>query len=154
MKKKLLSILLVLSLMLALVPAAFAVEPASGTCGAEGDGSNVTWTLDASGTLTFTGTGAIRDYASSAPPWRYSAVTVVVGEGITRLGAYMLAGSTKVTSVSLPSTLTDVDTQALNGCRYLTGITFPDGVKTIGEQALSNCTSLTSVTLPASVKRF
>ena len=34
MKKKLLSILLVLSLMLALVPAAFAVEPASGTCGA------------------------------------------------------------------------------------------------------------------------
>lgn len=52
MKKKLLSILLVLSLMLALVPAAFAVEPASGTCGAEGDGSNVTWTLDASGTLT------------------------------------------------------------------------------------------------------
>ena len=151
MKKRLLSILLVLSLMLALVPAAFAVEPASGTCGAEGDGSNVTWTLDASGTLTFTGTGAIRDYASSAPPWRYSAVTVVVGEGITRLGAYMLAGST-VTSVSLPSTLTDVDTQALNGCRYLTGITFPDGVKTIGEQALSNCTSLTSVTLPASVE--
>ena len=151
MKKKLLSILLVLSLMLALVPAAFAVEPASGTCGAEGDGSNVTWTLDASGTLTFTGTGAIRDYASSAPPWRYSAVTVVVGEGITRLGAYMLAGST-VTSVSLPSTLTDVDTRALNGCRYLTGITFPDGVKTIGEQALSNCTSLTSVTLPASVE--
>ena len=111
MKKKLLSILLVLSLMLALVPAAFAAEPASGTCGAEGDGSNVTWTLDASGTLTFTGTGAIRDYASSAPPWRYSAVTVVVGEGITRLGAYMLAGST-VTSVSVPSTLTDVDTQA------------------------------------------
>ena len=152
MKKKLLSILLVLSLMLALVPAAFAADVvASGTCGAEGDGSNVTWTLDASGTLTFTGTGAIRDYASSAPPWRYSAVTVVVGEGITRLGAYMLAGST-VTSVSLPSTLTDVDTQALNGCRYLTGITFPDGVKTIGEQALSNCTSLTSVTLPASVE--
>ena len=36
MKKKLLSILLVLSLMLALVPAAFAAEPASGTCGAEG----------------------------------------------------------------------------------------------------------------------
>mgnify|MGYP000797671895 CR=1 FL=1 len=59
MKKKLLSILLVLSLMLALVPAAFAVEPASGTCGAEGDGSNVTWTIDKNGVLTVTGTGAI-----------------------------------------------------------------------------------------------
>ena len=92
MKKKLLSILLVLSLMLALVPAAFAAEPAaSGTCGAEGDGSNVTWTIDAAGTLTFTGTGAIRDYASSAPPWRYSAVTVVVGEGSVPFSVFMSA---------------------------------------------------------------
>ena len=50
MRKKLLSILLVLSLMLALVPAAFAADiAASGTCGAEGDGSNVIWTLDETG---------------------------------------------------------------------------------------------------------
>ena len=70
MRKKLLSILLVLSLMLALVPAAFAADEvwSSGTCGKEGDGSSVTWTLYKSGLLTFTGTGAIRDYASSAPP--------------------------------------------------------------------------------------
>ncbi|MEF2941698.1 MAG: hypothetical protein U0O13_08900, partial [Oscillospiraceae bacterium] len=82
----------VLSLMLALVPAAFAAEPASGTCGAEGDGSNVTWTLDASGTLTFTGTGAMRDYtAQSGTPWGRSGnaiQAVVVQEGITHIGAY------------------------------------------------------------------
>ena len=36
MRKKLLSILLVLSLMLTLVPAAFAADIASGTCGAGG----------------------------------------------------------------------------------------------------------------------
>ena len=59
MRKKLLSILLVLSLMLALVPAAFAADIASGTCGAEGDGSNVTWMIDKNGVLTVTGTGAI-----------------------------------------------------------------------------------------------
>ena len=57
MRKKLLSILLVLSLMLALVPAAFAAEPAaSGTCG-----SGVAWALDNDGTLTITGSGQIRD---------------------------------------------------------------------------------------------
>ena len=152
MKKKLLSILLVLSLMLALVPAAFAAEPASGTCGAEGDGSNVTWTLDASGTLTFTGTGAIRDYASSAPPWRYSAVTVVVGEGITRIGERALADCAQVQSVSLPSTLTDIGAHALSDCKRLTDIAFPDGLKTIGEWALSDCEALPAVTLPAGIE--
>lgn len=92
MKKKLLSILLVLSLMLALVPAAFAADAASGTCGAEGDGSNVTWTLDESGTLTISGTGAMCDYddAWSGKPWGSSDAVqaVVVQEGVTHIGAY------------------------------------------------------------------
>lgn len=153
MKKKLLSILLVLSLMLALVPAAFAVEPASGTCGAEGDGSNVTWTLDASGTLTFTGTGAIRDYMFGVwTPWRTRAVTVVVGEGITRIGERALADCAQVQSVSLPSTLTDIGAHALSDCKRLTDIAFPDGLKTIGEWALSDCEALPAVTLPAGIE--
>ena len=29
----------------------------SGTCGAEGDGSNLTWTLDSEGVLTISGSG-------------------------------------------------------------------------------------------------
>ena len=33
----------------------------SGTCGAEGDGSNLTWTLDSDGVLTISGSGAISD---------------------------------------------------------------------------------------------
>ena len=76
MRKKLLSILLILSLMLALVPAAFAADEvwSSGTCGKEGDGSNITWTLYKSGLLTFTGTGAMRNYKSpvedgTPSPW-------------------------------------------------------------------------------------
>lgn len=31
----------------------------SGFCGAEGDGSNLTWTLDSEGTLRIEGTGAM-----------------------------------------------------------------------------------------------
>ena len=54
MKKKLLSILLVLSLMLALVPAAFAAD--TGTL--EG---GLTWELDSTGLLTISGEGAIPD---------------------------------------------------------------------------------------------
>ena len=154
MKKKLLSILLVLSLILALVPAAFAADVVdSGTCGAEGDGSNVTWTIDAAGTLTFTGTGAMRDYMFGVwTPWRTRAVTVVVGEGITRIGERALADCAQVRSVSLPSTLTDIGAHALSDCKRLTDISFPDGLKTIGEWALSDCEALPAVTLPAGIE--
>ena len=34
----------------------------SGTCGAEGDGSNMTWTLDSEGVLTISGSGGMHDY--------------------------------------------------------------------------------------------
>lgn len=34
----------------------------SGTCGAEGDGSNLKWTLDSEGTLTISGQGKMADY--------------------------------------------------------------------------------------------
>ena len=107
MKKKLLSILLVLSLMLALVPAAFAVEPASGTCGAEGDGSNVTWTIDKNGVLTVTGTGAITSDAMQIRQLRNRSdvTSAVIGEGITDMGALWL-DYTSLTSVSFPDTIT------------------------------------------------
>ena len=85
MKKKLLSILLVLSLMLALVPVAFAADIVdSGTCGAEGDGSNVTWMIDKNGVLTVTGTGAITSDAMQIRQlsYRSDVTSAVIGEGI------------------------------------------------------------------------
>ena len=108
MKKKLLSILLVLSLMLALVPAAFAVEPASGTCGAEGDGSNVTWTIDKNGVLTVTGTGAITSDAMQIRQlsYRSDVTSAVIGEGITDMGELWMSGYTSLVSVSFPDTIT------------------------------------------------
>ena len=49
---------------------AFAADaPTSGTCGAEGDGSNVNWVLNTTGVpmvLTITGTGAWRTIAEKA----------------------------------------------------------------------------------------
>lgn len=104
MKKKLLSILLVLSLMLALVPAAFAADAASGTCGAEGDGSNVTWTLDESGTLTISGTGAMCDYddAWSGKPWGSSdAVQAVVVRRASPTSAHTPSFATRIAGPSV-----------------------------------------------------
>ena len=57
--------------------------PSSGTCG-----SDITWTLNAAGRLTLTGTGDMEDYPMSTnPPYnRDYVVSVAVGEGITSVG--------------------------------------------------------------------
>ena len=51
---------------------AAAKEPAviaQGFCGAEGDGTNVAWTLTDDWTVTFSGTGSMADYPEGTVPW-------------------------------------------------------------------------------------
>ena len=64
MKKRILSLVLVMAMVFAFVPCVAMVANAasSGTCGANGD--NLTWTLDDEGTLTISGTGEMEDYSS------------------------------------------------------------------------------------------
>ena len=56
----------------------------SGACG-----DNLTWTLDAAGTLTVSGAGAMADYTSGATPWcehRETIKTVIIESGVTGIG--------------------------------------------------------------------
>ena len=156
MKKKLLSILLVLSLMLALVPAAFAADAASGTCGAEGDGSNVTWTLDESGTLTISGTGAMCDYddAWSGKPWGSSDAVqaVVVQEGVTHIGAYAFFRYTNCRSVSLPSSLVSIGESAFAMNDGLRELDLPEGLRELGNMAFLSCDALKRLTVPSTLE--
>ena len=123
MKKKLLSILLVLSLMLALVPAAFAADIVdSGTCGAEGDGSSVTWTLDAAGLLTISGTGKIID-GDGGSIWSGKPVMAVdIRSGITAVGSNAFFGCDQLQVISLPDTVTQLDKNAFGNCAALSSI--------------------------------
>lgn len=122
MRKKLLSILLVLSLMLALVPAAFAAEPASGTCGAEGDGSNVIWTLDETGLLTISGTGKIAS-GTGGSIWSDKPVLAVdIRSGVTGVGKDAFYGCDDLQVISLPDTVTQLDDNAFGNCPALSDI--------------------------------
>ena len=145
MRKKLLSILLVLSLMLALVPAAFAAEPAaSGTCG-----SGVAWALDNDGTLTITGSGQIRDYSIYDPaPWKGTAVKeLVISEGVTAVGACAFTDCTEIASVQLPSTLTTLGDRCFAGCISLTSIELPHALMSVIGGAFANCLRLRSFSM-------
>ena len=54
---------------------------------------------------------------------------------------------TNLTDVSLPSTLTKIDTSAFEGCTGLTEIKIPKSVKTIGKEAFKDCTSLSGLVI-------
>jgi len=125
--------------------------PASGACGA-----GLTWTLDADGTLTISGTGAMEDYNNSnnLPPWfgyRDLIETVVIETGVTSIGNHAFDGCSGMTEVSIPGSVTRIGDYALRGCSALTSLTLPDGVTSTGDMAFTGCDGLTSVTIPGSL---
>ncbi len=69
MKRRVLSLFLALTMLCTLIPQVSLLahaETLSGTCGAEGDGSNLTWTLDTeTGLLTIEGSGAMRGFVQN-----------------------------------------------------------------------------------------
>ena len=103
MKKRLLSFVLAVLMIASLLPAtALAADIVdSGTCGAEGDGSNLTWTLDSDGVLTISGTGAMKEYDPYKAPWYGSSSRVksaVIAEGVTSIGGKAFLDCTSLTS--------------------------------------------------------
>ena len=149
---------------------------ASGNCGAEGDGSNVTWVLTTDGTLILSGTGAVAAYDSRKDtPWGdyndqilqlevqkgitsvsglcscYKLREVSLPEGLISIGRLTFMDCQKLQEIRLPKSLKTLGDGAFAGCHSLTEIELPEGLETVGEGVLMNCLSLTSVVIPASV---
>ena len=149
--------MLLSALPLGMVDTAYAAALASGKCG-----DSATWTLDNTGTLTISGTGATYNYdmdddGNSAAPWctraRIQRVNkVVVNSGITELGYSMFSNCTQLTSVSLPSGLKRIGSCLFLGCTRLSAITIPSSVTTIESNAFTHCDSITAITLPGGLR--
>ena len=126
----------------------------SGTCGAEGDGSNLKWTLDSEGTLTISGQGKMPDSYYYSLPW-YSKMdsikTVCIDSGVTSIGNDALYGCTGLTSITIPDSVTSIGSAVFNKCSKLKSIEIPNSVTSIGNGAFNGCTSLTSITIPNSM---
>lgn len=107
------------------------------------DNENLGWSYNsANTTLTFAGKGTITDYSKSGSrPWHSSvsdATSVIFGEGITAIGNNCAYNATKITSISLPSTLVTIGYQAFMTNSALASVTIPENVETIGENAFRN----------------
>ena len=144
-----------LLLLLLTVTASAADTVASGTCGAEGDGNNLTWTLDSDGVLTISGSGRMMDfYPSDDIPWvenKKSIKTACIESGVMSISDSAFRGCSSLTSVMIPNSVTSIDSFAFYDCTSLANITVPDSVTRIGNYAFSECKCLTSLTIGSSV---
>ena len=96
----------------------------SGTCGAEGDGSNLQWTL-ANGVLSITGAGKMHDYNVTVDaPWylyRHSIDTILLQNGVTSIGAYAFK-YVGAKSIHIPGSLNEIGYDPFMSCSHFTEI--------------------------------
>ena len=116
---------------------------------------NLTWTLDADGTLNISGTGAMKDYDyydNPSPVYNNSNVKkVVIEDGVTSIGNAAFRNCSSLTSITIPNSVTSIGNDAFYVCSGLTSITIPDSVTSIGNSAFYRCSNLTTITIPNSV---
>ena len=94
------------------------------------------------------GKTAVDNYTVSGPvtiPEKVNNYTVV------KIGKYALHDTEKMTSVTIPATVTSIDEKAFDFCISLASLELPAGVTTIGDYAFDSCSGLTSVTIPNTV---
>ena len=159
MKRRILSVLLVLTMVVGMVPLlplqVNAAESTSGTCG-----SNLTWTLDTDGMLKIRGSGkmdnyvVINDYRNHPAPWysqRDSIKKISIDYGVTSIGNDAFCGCTGLSSINIPSSVTTIGNYSFYYCENLVNINIPNSVTSIGNKTFYNCTSLNSINIPDSV---
>ncbi len=151
MKKRLfISFLAAMLLVLALAPAACALEDrhiADGSCG-----EGITWSLDGY-TLTITGSGEMEDGA----PWadhKDRIEHVVLTGGITKVGAEAFYQYDRLETVDFGDALVEIGEKAFLGCEDLDYIHLPASFRRFGAQSFRDCDSLKYVYCDGPMPRF
>ena len=73
---------------------------------------------------------------------------------ITEIGECAFLGCSGLTSINLPAGITEIGDGAFAGCSGLTSLTLPAGITEIGDGAFSFCSGLTSLTIPSNITQI
>ena len=121
-----------------------------------GETGQLLWRYDPKdSSLTLSGTGALPDYPIGKAPWfelNDQIDTVVLKEGVTRIGDYAFYNCTELTSVEIPEGITYIGESAFACCQSLESVTIPGSVTEIGEGAFESCDSMMALELASGLK--
>ena len=77
--------------------------------------------------------------------------SLTIPSSVTEIGSYAFEDCSGLTSLTIPSSVTEIGWYAFEGCSGLTSLTIPSSVTEIGRETFMGCSGLTSLTIPSSV---
>ena len=77
--------------------------------------------------------------------------SLTIPSSVTEIGESAFQGCSGLSSLTIPSSVTSISDFAFYGCSGLTSLTIPSSVTSIGNYAFSGCSGLTSLTIPSGV---
>ena len=80
-----------------------------------------------------------------------SLTSINIPSSVTEIGNRVFEDCKSLTSVNIPSGVTEIAWRTFWGCSSLTSVDIPSSVTSIGSETFSGCSSLTSVNIPSGV---
>lgn len=80
--------------------------------------------------------------------------SVSVPSGVTSIDSWAFYNCSNLTSINLPESITSIGHSAFSECSKLKSINLPNGVTRIDDNTFYNCSSITSVNIPESVGAY
>ena len=81
----------------------------------------------------------------------YSLRSLVLPDGVTRIGDSAFDDCSSLSSLVIPDSVTSIGNRAFNDCSSLSSLTIPNSITIIGDGVFRDCSSLSSLVLPNSV---
>ena len=163
MKKRVLSLLLVLLMVMSLVPMSALADRSNTDVAYAVEGGNIYFNKSM-GTITdcdrYVTKAIIPDKIDGAAVthigyqafyYCVSLASIVIPNSVTSIGNSAFIGCTSLASIDIPDSVTIIDWGAFDGCTSLASIVIPDSVTIIDNYAFRGCTSLASIDIPNSV---
>ncbi len=103
------------------------------------------WMLDTDGKLTIASDTGMTNWENNYND-RKQIKTIELLDGVTFIKENVFF-EVRLTAITIPSSVTKIETGAFWGCQSLTNITIPESVTSIGDTVFARCRSLESVTV-------
>lgn len=124
-----------------------------GHCGlaSVNSGKDVNWTFnETTGTVTVSGTGAMKDFGASDAPWKQyidKITAVVIEDGVTTVGMNAFSSCLNLGSVELGKDIETIKTGAFAGCEKITSLHIPASLTSFSMGSFSGLKGLTTITV-------